>query len=1060
MSKMEETEQESLFQQCNKVTSTLFATAQKIVIFRASIAYLLLQVKAFSNAIQPLRKQQCTKVHQRALERYLALMNSLLDLLSNFGENWTEKMINMKVSSITETVDMTRKNLAEICGQLDLDGSSLIQFDENQNLANKLSDFNFYKDKLLDFKAETLSKTNAVDLQQLIEERLYSLRMNIPKKHRHSISMKNPMSVVNDVNYITARLEEALNIFQYMNIEPNNIKVESTLGNGGFGNVFLGTILSTGEYMAIKEIKEDKITMGGLSTLFSEISVMSKLKHRHVIELTGIYNKKTYRILTRYCPGKSLFDRIHRPTTVLTPLQMTRVAYQIAKGMEYLHSIGVVHRDLKSLNVILDNHDAAIICDFGLCGLMTDGVKELTGGVGTPHYTAPEVLGHKKYNESCDVYSYAVILWEMQTTNIPYQNKCQTDIVEHVVKRGLRLKMPKVMPDGLRQLIVKSWSQNPAERPSFKEIVKQFESGHIYFENCPPITEVKMLYADSDEPPLNLKYIAQVLHEPANPNFNSVVDFITKDMSIETRQFLINQKILDFFRPEMPSPERRLYLSSFLLEDEEYDKVIPQAIETIKSLKDTNLIFSIKYALKVPERLLPQFEFFQQFVVDALHKDDFETACHSIQLLARFGSETCQKYHNDISSFLTAQNVSKVHDQHTVDSIVKIIPFILDDLKDSSLFISLLSGTFDIPADFQTFIVDRVGSGCIPTLFRAFLKSTRTHSVILKMLQMVKPSDIEEIIKDIHVFDDLQNLLKREASRESALMILYMLITYKSVPLLIVNHPILNDLLLIQGYERQRLMIFAALFVSEEFTKKATISDGALKLLMSALNDQKLATYALKIIGTLSFHRTGFAVIRDFGILPVFVQYFLSPNCSETQTGMTILINVSKFGEKIPQASLIISCLMQDLVDSMNSKHLVLQTMIAISNTSPEAFQTADLQYNILPLINAKEDPKTVLLVLELFNRVEVNLVKNFHRFLILTLLEQLSAPELQYPEILVQSVNLINTITGQFDIKDIVRESHIIDFFQSASGQMIQFSDIHSRMESSVSYLALIMKD
>ena len=148
---------------------------------------------------------------------------------------------------------------------------------------------------------------------------------------------------------------------------------------------------------------------------------MASVQYHYVLELVGAHITQPYRIITRYCPGKSLFDRLHRigPKGVkLTATELTKIAYQVALGMAKLHSMNIVHRDLKTLNILLDEYNDGFVADFGLSGMMKNN-QELVGGVGTPHYTAPEVLMHTRYGPKVDSFSYGVVLWEMLMRKIP-----------------------------------------------------------------------------------------------------------------------------------------------------------------------------------------------------------------------------------------------------------------------------------------------------------------------------------------------------------------------------------------------------------------------------------------------------------------------------------------------------------------------------------------------------------------------------------------------------------------------------------------------------------------
>jgi serine/threonine protein kinase len=144
--------------------------------------------------------------------------------------------------------------------------------------------------------------------------------------------------------------------------------------------------------------------------------------------------------------------------------------------MHFLHSRQVLHRDLKSLNVLLSACGQVRICDFGFSRpLALDG--RMTGNVGTPHWMAPELLdGSGAYDETVDVYSYGVILYQMFTTKTDLDdlrtNRSSEQILLRVAK-GARLRRQPEIPDAFWDLITRCWRQAPGERPGFAAIVDE-----------------------------------------------------------------------------------------------------------------------------------------------------------------------------------------------------------------------------------------------------------------------------------------------------------------------------------------------------------------------------------------------------------------------------------------------------------------------------------------------------------------------------------------------------------------------------------------------------------
>lgn len=154
-----------------------------------------------------------------------------------------------------------------------------------------------------------------------------------------------------------------------------------------------------------------------------------------------------------------------------------RVACGAARGMTYLHSgtPPVLHRDLKSANLLLDDSYAAKVCDFGLSRLKAQE-RSMTGNCGTVQWMAPEVLANQRYAEPADVYSFGIILWEMLTGECPYEGMSAIQCALAVLNGVHRPEIPPWCPPALSALIRACWEQNPERRPSFAQIIMALDA--------------------------------------------------------------------------------------------------------------------------------------------------------------------------------------------------------------------------------------------------------------------------------------------------------------------------------------------------------------------------------------------------------------------------------------------------------------------------------------------------------------------------------------------------------------------------------------------------------
>ena len=144
---------------------------------------------------------------------------------------------------------------------------------------------------------------------------------------------------------------------------------------------------------------------------------------------------------------------------------------QILNAMLFLHSSGVVHRDLKSHNILLDENYNIKICDFGLAKPKTDLNMGSAKFSGTPAYMAPEILQKKSYDEKVDVFAFGTLVWEIMTRKIPHEGVEIADLKQRVLSDE-KLFIPKTVSKELARVIEVCRTLDSAKRPGFAEISK------------------------------------------------------------------------------------------------------------------------------------------------------------------------------------------------------------------------------------------------------------------------------------------------------------------------------------------------------------------------------------------------------------------------------------------------------------------------------------------------------------------------------------------------------------------------------------------------------------
>ncbi|UCE42612.1 MAG: protein kinase [Candidatus Aminicenantes bacterium] len=241
------------------------------------------------------------------------------------------------------------------------------------------------------------------------------------------------------------------------------------LGRGGMGRLYRVLDTKISQEVALKilrpEISRDQQTIGRFS---NELRLARQVAHKNVCRMYHLGEAEgTHFIIMEYIPGQDLQSMI-KMTKQLSMETAVSIAKQICEGLAEAHRLGVIHRDLKPGNIMIDREGNARILDFGIArSLESKGLTKSGLLIGTPEYMSPEQAQDTGVDQRSDIYSLGVILYEMVTGKVPFTGETPISItIKHIEEMP---KSPKTLapqiPDILNQLIMKCLAKNKEFRP-------------------------------------------------------------------------------------------------------------------------------------------------------------------------------------------------------------------------------------------------------------------------------------------------------------------------------------------------------------------------------------------------------------------------------------------------------------------------------------------------------------------------------------------------------------------------------------------------------------------
>ncbi|GAU12232.1 hypothetical protein TSUD_01990 [Trifolium subterraneum] len=244
------------------------------------------------------------------------------------------------------------------------------------------------------------------------------------------------------MNYISNHVNKPISRNYVWEIDASCLRYEKKIGSGSVSDLYKGTYIN--KDVAIKVFKNGSLNENMQREFSQEIFITSKVQHKNVIKFIGACAKPNFHLVTEYMSGGNMYDFLHIQKVVLTLPSLLKIAIDVSQGVNYLHKNNIIHRDLKTANLLMDEKGVVKVADFGVARLQNQsGI--MTAETGTYRWMAPE---------------------------LPYEDLSPLQAAIGVVHKDLRPEIPRDTHPKLVELIHRCWHKDPCLRPDFSEILK------------------------------------------------------------------------------------------------------------------------------------------------------------------------------------------------------------------------------------------------------------------------------------------------------------------------------------------------------------------------------------------------------------------------------------------------------------------------------------------------------------------------------------------------------------------------------------------------------------
>ncbi|KAJ1857814.1 Protein kinase, partial [Coemansia sp. RSA 2703] len=244
------------------------------------------------------------------------------------------------------------------------------------------------------------------------------------------------------------------------------------IGQGASGNVYMARSIKNGELVAIKQMDLSKQPRKEL--LVNEILVMKESRHANIVNFIEAFllNSSDLWVVMEYMEGGALTDVIDN--NKMNEMQIATVCREVCRGLSHLHKQDIIHRDIKSDNVLLGEDGQVKITDFGFCAKLSEQRSKRATMVGTPYWMAPEVVKQKPYGSKVDVWSLGIMVIEMIESEPPYLDEEPLKALYLIATNGTpALKRPETLSRELKGFLAECLCVDVQSRATMEELLTQ-----------------------------------------------------------------------------------------------------------------------------------------------------------------------------------------------------------------------------------------------------------------------------------------------------------------------------------------------------------------------------------------------------------------------------------------------------------------------------------------------------------------------------------------------------------------------------------------------------------